>query len=141
MLVKKERGLFVKYLRYIKVNARLFFQYFMVIAAFSFMVVIGNYYSSRIVNNSLSSYSEEAIVASAETLTTYLRWHQTSFEDAAFMLEYIYSQGKSNDEYAAEIERLSEHLLNNDSRYGGSLDIYLVTDSMFIQIIHTVSAE
>jgi PAS domain S-box-containing protein len=112
---------------------RLLSQYLLVLIAFFLMVMISNFYAGDIVTKHLATYGEEAIIASAETLQTYLEGHQITFEDVAYVVAELYREDASLEEITQELVKWNTRLHGNDARYKGFLFIYGVIDGQFVQ--------
>ena len=114
----------------------LFIQYFMVAAVFLIMIVVGNYFASRIVYRNLALYGEKVITSSAETLTSYLKGHMSVFEDVVFVVEDAYKRGAGLEAITYELTKWAGHLSEKEGdQYKDYLLIYGVVDGVFIQAV------
>ena len=132
----------LKLLTRLKAESRLLFQYLTVIAVLLFMIVISASFASRIVHGNITLYGEAVITSSAETLTAYLNAHQIAFDNVAFVVEDLYSQGADTGTISGELEKLSTHLTQeHDEIYKGFLYIYAIIDGEFVQSFDRISAD
>ena len=122
----------MKLLLRFKADSSLFLQYLVVIVIAIFMVVTSFFFTSRIASRNITSYGEEVIMFSAETLTAYLRAHQATFEIVASSIEELYARGTDPERASAELARLASLILRNDEKYNGFLYIYAIIDGEFV---------
>ena len=105
----------------------------MVIVVFLFMIVVGNFFASSVVNRDISLFGEAVIEFSAETMTTYLHSYENYFDNLAHYLEDLYSQGAGLDFLAEEIQRFSVLMIRNDGNMYNDLNrTYGIIDGMFL---------
>jgi len=103
-----------KIFSFLELNKRLFLQYFMVLTAFSIMVVINYYYGSGIVRENIKAYGEKVISLSVETMNAYLINTAETLDNLAFTIERINKNNVGIDIMRQEIEAWTKRLhLNN----------------------------
>ena len=112
----------MRFLSRLKAESSLLLQYLVVVVIFSFMVLISGYFSSRIVTRNITSYGEEVITYSADTLTSYLKAHKATFENVASIVEDLYSRGADADIIGREVTVLADLIQKNDDKYD---DLYI----------------
>ena len=129
----------MKLLSRLKGESSLLIQYLVVVVIAIFMVVTSAYFTSRIVNRNITSYGEEVIMFSAETLTAYLKAHQATFEIVASTVEDLYSMGTNTGTIGSELSKMSARILRNDEKYNGFLYIYAIINDEFIHSFDSVA--
>ncbi|MCL2092750.1 MAG: ATP-binding protein [Treponema sp.] len=127
----------MKLLSRLKGESSLLLQYLVVVLIAIFMVLTSAYFTSRIVNRNISSYGEEVIMFSAETLTAYLKAHQATFEIVATTVEDLYSMDMPLEMINGELQNMTRRILRNDEKYNGFLYIYAVIDGEFLHSFDT----
>ena len=124
----------ISFLQKYMLEGNLLLQYLMVIIVFIFMIIVGNFFASSVVNRDISLYGEAVIEFSAETITTYILSYENTFENLADRIEELYDQGASLENIALDLVRYSDLMLPSDvRRYGGLEYAYGIIHDQFIQ--------
>jgi len=121
----------LKVLSRLKAESSLLLQYLVVVVIAIFMVTTSYFFTSRIVSRNITSYGEEVIMFSAETLTAYLRAHQATFEIVTSSIEELYARGTDTERTNRELSRLASLILRNDEKYRGFLYVYAIINDEF----------
>ena len=130
------------FLKKLRIEANLLFQYLMVTLVFLFMVIVGNFFASSVVNRDISLYGESIIEFSAETITTYLHTYENSFENLANRIEELYSQGADIELITEDLRRFSDIMRQHDeNRYDGIDYAYAVIDDQYLYFDNIVSVD
>ncbi|MCL2063500.1 MAG: ATP-binding protein [Candidatus Cloacimonetes bacterium] len=128
-----------RFVKRYSIESNLMFQYLMVTIVFLFMIIIGNFFASSVVNRDISLYGEAIIEFSAETITTYLHTYENSFENLAERIEELYSMGASIESITEDLQRFSDFMRQqDDSRYGGLDYAYAIINDQYLHFDNIV---
>ena len=126
------REIMKKLTSYLLIYRRLLLQLLLVFLAFTVMVVMSNYFASSIVKKHISNYGDEVIAASAETIKTYMKSHEITLNDMAFVIEKLKERGASSEAIQSELTSWSNWLYERDERFEKLLFLYCVVDDTLI---------
>ena len=120
------------FLKDLKINSSLIYQYVFIVIAFAFMIIGSNYFASQIVNKHIETYVGEFANVQVERLEAYLNVHDVTFDLISSHLEDIHSKNVSISEIKDEIVEWGDRLYEQQDRYQGFIDIFSMIDGQFI---------
>ncbi|MCL1807716.1 MAG: ATP-binding protein [Oscillospiraceae bacterium] len=101
----------LKMIAFLRSEKQLLAQYLLVVVSFVIMIVISGSFASWIVSGNVSSYGEEVVNASAETVTAFLASYKDTLDDVAFDLGRTYALSKgSYDELESSLDAWTDWL-------------------------------
>jgi len=100
------------------------------------MITIGSFIGASIVGKNTAFYGDEVVFVSAEAINSFLNEFNIILDIISFSIENLQRQGGGADVMRLEVEKWTQFLLLNESRFGSFLSVFGVVHDTFIDGIN-----